>query len=164
MKKIILILALTALFVCCEQKKEIAPEVEKVEYASFGVSISDEGALSKEEMMEKFATLKAGDTLDVKFRSAINEVCQKKGCWMSLNLSEDEELFVKFKDYDFFVPMNAQDKEVIVKGKAYVNVETVADLKHYAKDAGKSQALIDSIVKPEVRYSFMADGVLIAKK
>ena len=59
--------------------------------------------------------------------------------------------------------MNAQDKEVIVNGKAYVNVETVADLKHYAKDAGKSQTAIDSVTKPEVRYSFMADGVLIAK-
>ena len=26
--------------------------------------------------------------------------------------------FVKFKDYAFFVPMNAEDKEVIVEGKA----------------------------------------------
>lgn len=163
MKKTILFLTLTAIFAGCEQKKEVTPEVTKVDYVKFGDSISDEGALSNEEMMEKFASLKEGDTLDVKFKSAINEVCQKKGCWMSVDLAKDEEVFVKFKDYDFFVPMNAQDKEVIVNGKAYVNVETVADLKHYAKDAGKSQAVIDSITKPEVRYSFMADGVLIAK-
>jgi hypothetical protein len=36
-------------------------------------------------------------------------------------------------------------------------------LKHYAKDAGKSQAAIDSIIKPETTYSFLADGVLIKK-
>lgn len=163
MKKTILILALTAFFVGCEQKKEATPEVAKVDYAKFGDSISDEGALSNIEMMEKFASLKEGDTLDVKFKSAINEVCQKKGCWMSVNLAGEEAVFVKFKDYDFFVPMNAQNKDVVLNGKAYVNVESVADLKHYAKDAGKSQATIDSITMPEVRYSFMADGVLIAK-
>lgn len=163
MKKTILILALTAFFVGCEQKKEATPEAAKVEYAKFGDSISDEGALSNIEMMEKFASLKEGDTLDVKFKSAINEVCQKKGCWMSVNLAGEEAVFVKFKDYDFFVPMNAQNKDVVLNGKAYVNIESVADLKHYAKDAGKSQATIDSITMPEVRYSFMADGVLIAK-
>ncbi len=163
MKKTILFLALATIFVSCEQKKEVMPEVAKLDYAKFGDSISDEDVLSNEEMMKKFASLKEGDTLDVKFKSAINEVCQKKGCWMSVKLVDNEEVFVKFKDYEFFVPMNAQDKEVIVNGKAYVNVETVADLKHYAKDAGKSQSAIDSITKPEVRYSFMADGVLIAK-
>ena len=147
----------------CEQKKEVAPEVAKVEYAKFGDSISMDNALSTDEMMKKFADLKEGDTLEVKFKSEINEVCQKKGCWMAVDLANEEEVFVKFKDYDFFVPMNAQDKEVIMNGKAYVSVESVADLKHYAKDAGKTQAAIDSITTPKVTYSFMADGVLIAK-
>jgi len=132
-------------------------------YAKFGDSISDEAALSSEEMMKKFANLKEGDTIDVKFKSKINEVCQKKGCWMSVDLGNENETFVKFKDYGFFVPLNAQDKEVIVNGKAFISVESVADLKHYAKDAGKSQAAIDSIIEPEVTYSFMANGVLIAK-
>jgi hypothetical protein len=44
-----------------------------------------------------------------------------------------------------------------------LGIESVDELKHYAKDAGKSQAAIDSIVAPKVTYSFMADGVLIAK-
>ena len=29
-------------------------------------------------MMEKFKSLKEGDTLEVKFKSDINEVCQRK--------------------------------------------------------------------------------------
>ena len=163
MKKILTLCLLTVAFVSCEQKKETTPEVTKVDYAVFGDSISTEGALSNAEMMEKFKSLKEGDTLEVKFKSGINEVCQKKGCWMTLDLADEKEAFVKFKDYGFFVPKNAQDKEVIVNGKAFVSVESVDVLKHYAKDAGKSQAAIDSIVEPKVTYSFMANGVLIAK-
>ena len=70
---------------------------------------------------------------------------------------------MKFEDYSFFVPKNAQNKEVIVNGKAFVNIESIDALKHYAKDAGKSQAAIDSIVAPKTTYSFLANGVLIAK-
>jgi len=44
-----------------------------------------------------------------------------------------------------------------------VSIESVEELKHYAKDEGKSQAAIDSIVAPKTNYSFMADGVLIKK-
>ena len=62
---------------------------------------------SVNNMMKKFADLKEGDTLEVKFKSEINEVCQKKGCWMTLDLADDKEAFVKFKDYGFFVPKNA---------------------------------------------------------
>ena len=163
MKKILALGIIASLFVNCEQKKEVAPEVAKVEYAKFGDSISVDGALSTDEMMKKFADLKEGDTLEAKFKSEINEVCQKKGCWMTLDLADDKEAFVKFKDYGFFVPKNAQDKEVVVNGKAFVSVESVDVLKHYAKDAGKAQAAIDSITEPKVTYSFMADGVLIAK-
>ena len=163
MKKILALGIIASLFVNCEQKKEVAPEVAKVEYAKFGDSISVDGALSTDEMMKKFADLKEGDTLEVKFKSEINEVCQKKGCWMTLDLADDKEAFVKFKDYGFFVPKNAQDKAVVVNGKEFVSVESVDVLKHYAKDAGKSQAAIDSIVEPKVTYSFMANGVLIAK-
>jgi hypothetical protein len=163
MKKITLALVATAIFMSCESKKEVSKEENTVSYAKFGDSISSENAMNNTEMMEKFASLKEGDTLSVKFKSSINEVCQKKGCWMTLALADDKEVFVKFKDYGFFVPKNAQEKEVIVNGKAFVSVESVDVLKHYAKDAGKSQAAIDSITEPKVTYSFMADGVLIAK-
>lgn len=163
MKNIVTLSLLTLAFVSCEKKQEAKPEEVKIAYAVFGDSISTDGAITSAEMMDKFKTLKEGDTLEVKFKSGINEVCQKKGCWMTLDLADDKEAFVKFKDYGFFVPKNAQDKEVIVNGKAFVSIESVDVLKHYAKDAGKSQAAIDSIIAPKVTYSFMADGVLIAK-
>ena len=154
-----------SLFSCTEKKTEnqAVATSEPIDYAVFGDSIQAEDALSPEDMAAMYASLKEGDTIEVKFKSSINEVCQKKGCWMSLNLAEDKQAFVKFKDYGFFVPMNAQDKDVVVNGKAFVSIESIDDLKHYAKDAGKSHAAIDSIIAPKVTYSFMANGVLIAK-
>ena len=164
MKKIICLLAFAVSTVSCGKKEEIKEEVKIVDtFAVFGDSISKEGALSSTEMMKKFETLKEGDTIDVKFYSKINSICQKKGCWMNVALENENSTFVKFKDYAFFVPMNAENKDVIVEGKAYVSIESVDDLKHYAKDAGKSQTAIDSIVAPKTTYSFMANGVLISK-
>ncbi len=163
MKKIIALIVFFLALTCCK-KEIISIENEKQDkYTFFGDSISDEKAISTDEMMTQFEKLKAGDTLNVKFKSKIKSVCQKKGCWMTLVLPNEKEAFVKFKDYAFFVPKNAQDEEVIVNGKAFVSIESVDELKHYAKDEGKSQAAIDSIVTPKTTYSFMADGVLIKK-
>ncbi|WP_435255501.1 DUF4920 domain-containing protein [Tenacibaculum sp. A30] len=138
-------------------------EVQKIEYASFGEKITDAEAISADEMRAKFKNLKAGDTLNVKFTSTINEVCKKKGCWMKLDLGEEQESMVRFKDYGFFMPLNADAKEVVVNGKAYVTEISVDELQHYAKDAGKSEEEIAQITEPKYTYAFEADGVLIKK-
>lgn len=163
MKKIIFSAVILLALVSCKDKNSDLKTAEKSNngYAMFGDSISVDQAMTSEEMTKKYETLKEGDTLNVKFTSKINSVCKKKGCWMNLALSNDKETFVKFKDYAFFVPRNAENQEAVVSGKAFVSVESVDELKHYAKDAGKSQASIDSIVAPKTTYSFMADGVLI---
>ena len=101
--------------------------------------------------------------LNVAVKGEVMDVCPKKGCWVSVKTEDGASFFVKMKDYAFFVPKNAEEKEVIVNGKAFVSIESVADLQHYAKDAGKSKEAIDSITEPKVTYSFLADGVLIAK-
>lgn len=164
MKKITCLLAFAVFAISCGKKEEAKEEIIETEtFAVFGDSISQDGALSNAEMMAKFESLKEGDTINVKFASKINNICQKKGCWMNVALENDNSTFVKFKDYAFFVPMNAENKDVVVEGKAYVSVESIDDLKHYAKDAGKPQEAIDSIVAPKTTYSFMANGVLISK-
>lgn len=149
-----------------EAKKtiEVAPAKEvKVEYASFGSKILAEKALSKEQMLAKYKTLKKGDTVAVKFKSNIKSVCKKKGCWMKMDLADNSESFVRFKDYGFFVPLNADNSEAIVSGRAFIDEISVAELQHYAKDGGKSQAEIDKITQPKITYAFQADGVLISK-
>lgn len=162
-------MVLSVAFIACkvEKKSETSDvnnsEEQKIEYASFGDEITDANAISAEEMRTKFKNLKKGDTLNIKFTSTINEVCKKKGCWMKLDLGEEQESMVRFKDYGFFMPLNADNKEVVVNGKAFVTEISVDELQHYAKDAGKSEEEIAKITEPKYTYAFEADGVLMKK-
>lgn len=148
-----------------EDIKEVKVETKeaKMEYASFGSKFKENKALTKEEMLKKYKSMKKGDTLAVQFKSKIKDVCKKKGCWMSMDLANEKESFVRFKDYGFFVPLNADNSNAIVTGRAYLDVITVDELKHYAKDGGKSEEEIAKITEPKITYAFQADGVLIEK-
>ena len=148
-----MIVAVIVVFAC---KKE-----EKVTYKVFGEKMEASNFISKDEMKQKFEGMKVGDTIDVKFASNINSVCKAKGCWMKLDLGDEKESMVKFKDYGFFVPLNADNRDVIVNGKAYVTEISVEELQHYAKDAGKSDEEIAEIIEPKYTYAFLADGVLM---
>ena len=161
MKKIVYLLICFFALTSC--KKETIASNSSIDYAIFGDSISADKAITNEEMLVQYDKLKPGDTLNIKFKSKIKSVCQKKGCWMTLELPSGKEAFVKFKDYAFFMPLNASGSTAILNGKAFKAIETVESLKHYAKDEGKSQAEIDKITDPEVTYSFLADGVLLEK-
>lgn len=166
MKNIVAFIFLSLLIISCKSDKNTEAKVEKeiakqeVNYAPFGAEISADGALSNSEIIEKYKTLKAGDTAVVKFQAKVNEVCQAKGCWMRLDLGDDETM-VKFKDYGFFMPKNIAGKEVIVNGKAFVAEVSVEEQRHYAEDAGKSKEEIEAITEVEKTLSFEADGVLV---
>lgn len=166
MKQVLLAVATITFMVSCNKKVEnkINVDAPQISYQVFGDSISAEGALSKDEMLAKYQTMSLTDTLEVKFASEIISTCKKKGCWMTLNLAEGKETFVKFKDYAFFVPKEgAENHATIIAGKAFITETSVDELKHYAKDAGKTEEEIATITEPKVEYRFMADGVLIAE-
>jgi len=151
---------------CKEAKKENnkveTPNIE-IAYTSYGDKISENNALTKEQMLTKFETMNVGDTVNVKFASNIKEVCSKKGCWMKLPLVDETETMVRFKDYGFFMPLDSQGKQVIVEGKAFVKITPVDELQHYAEDAGKSKEEIAKIREPRKEFAFEANGVLIKK-
>lgn len=179
MKNIFLAITVLALVACgnSEKKENVPVETVNVEakqsqtqtknsgtlegFASFGEKITKEQVIASDEMYEKYTDLKVGDTLEVKFASQVTEVCKKKGCFMKLRLPGEKEAMVKFKDYAFFVPKDIEEKEAIVSGKAYVTVVSVERQRHFAEDAGKSEAEIAAITQPKKTLSFMADGVLI---
>lgn len=163
MKNIFILSCALLLVVGCKKEEATKPVEKEVAYESFGAKIVADDALNATEMLEKYKSLKPGDTIDVKFTSNIKEVCKKKGCWMSVALADNKETFVKFKDYAFFVPKNADNMNVVMNGKAFMDSISVSDLRHYAKDGGKTEAEIAQITAPEVKYSFQADGVLIQK-
>jgi len=166
MKKIVALFMLMALVFSCKNEAKETPEVKESEvtkeiaYASFGDKIEADGAMSADAMAKKYKTLAVGDTIQTKVTAKINEVCTKKGCWMKLDLGENEEMMVRFKDYGFFMPLNAEG-DVIVNGKAYVTDTSVDELRHYAEDAGKSKEEIEAITEPKRTLAFEADGVLL---
>lgn len=163
MRKINYVLVLILLIGTSMMAQKKAQPFNSNDYASFGEKFKVAKVYNKAEMMKKYKKLKKGDTLVVQFESTIKSVCKKKGCWMKLALKDDNSSFVKFKDYAFFVPLNADNSDAIVSGKMFVDVESVEELRHYAKDAGKSAAEIAKITEPEVTYAFLADGVYIKK-
>ena len=162
-------LVLSFAVISCKNDANTATEAAtvdslKVEMASFGDAFEVKDVKSKEEMAKIFSELKQGDTLNVQFESEIKATCKKKGCWMSMDLGNDEEAVVRFKDYGFFVPKEgAEGKSTIVDGKAFLDITSIDQLKHDAKDGGKSQVAIDSIVAPKIIKRIIATGVQIAK-
>ena len=130
-------------------------------FAYFGDTIETAGALAPEALLEQ---LKTSDSVAATVEATIDGVCLSKGCWMDLNMGNGQTMTVRFKDYAFFVPMDATGKKAVVAGYVKVDTLSVDWLKHKASDAGKSQAHIDSITEPRVEYSFLANGVAIEAK
>lgn len=167
MKSISLMIICVLLLNSCKNKTqnevETTAKQEKVDYASFGKEIIATDAIAASSMVAHYKTMNAGDSIPSKIVAKVNDVCQAKGCWMRLNLDNNNEVMVKFKDYGFFVPKDITGKNVIINGKAYVKEVSVSEQRHYAQDAGKSQQEIAKITEPKRTYSFEADGVLVAQ-
>ena len=125
---------------------------------SFGEEINAKGAVSAKKLSKK---MEKADSLDLKVKGEISEVCQAKGCWMTLDLGDGETVRVKFKDYGFFVPKNSAGHMAIISGTAKKEVVSVKELKHLAEDAGKSEKEINAITEPKEELTFIADGVII---
>jgi len=98
---------------------------------------------------------------NIQIKGKIKSTCKMKGCWMELDVDE-KTIFVRFKDYGFFVPKEgAEGKSAVINGKLSVDTLSIAQLRHYAEDAGKSKEEISLINKEEITLSFLAEGVII---
>lgn len=165
MKKILILLLATGMVMSCKNKESetIIPEESEqiaVNYQSYGEEITDEGIVKMDYLYEKFKGMEVGDTLDVKIIAKVKEVCQKKGCWMKVDM-DGEEAMIRFKDYGFFMPMDIAGQEIIAEGQAYLEELSVDALRHYAEDGGATPEEALAITEPELTYSFKAHGVLI---
>jgi len=164
MKYTLLILTLAISLQSCKQKIQTAQtpvQVGSTVYEVYGAALDAQSVLPINDLATSFSTMKKTDTLFTKVQGTIKEVCSKKGCWMTLDLGDEKELMVRFKDYGFFMPLEAKG-DVIINGFATISETSVEDLKHYAEDAGATELEIEGIVASELTYSFEADGVLLA--
>ncbi|MCG9911540.1 MAG: DUF4920 domain-containing protein [Flavobacteriales bacterium] len=132
-------------------------EGEEKPTGEFGEKISETGAISGKELLTQ---LSSSDSVVAKVKAPILHACQKKGCWMIVDL-EGTEMRVTFKDYGFFVPKNSDGHTAIMEGKAYKELISVETLRHYAEDEGKTKEEIAAITEPVTEYSFEAVGVII---
>ena len=166
LKKILLLSFVAVLFFACDSDADHSESGETTNTAKvekdnhFGKTIDATNAIDYKELASKMAD---SDSLAVKVKATVNAVCQSKGCWMNIASpnSEGEEMFVQFEDYKFFMPKDIAGREVIVDGYAYRDVTSVEDLKHFAKDEGKSQEEIDAITEPVEELKFLASGVIL---
>ncbi|OAV46202.1 DUF4920 domain-containing protein [Lewinella sp. 4G2] len=162
-------LTLITLSTCAQQTSnadagitgEAVPAVDVAD--SFGAKFQAEEVIPADQLMTKFNAEALADTVKTTLRGEVNEVCQAKGCWMTINAGTEEEMMVKFKDYGFFMPMDISGREVVMNGIAYYQVTPVDELRHYAEDAGKSPEEIAAITDPKKELRFLADGVQLLK-
>jgi len=166
MKNLSIFFGLLFLVSCTEQSanegvtgNKVASDETDVENMYFGKKIDESGAIGVTEL---YTQLETADSVYVKFSSTIIETCTKKGCWMTVNLEDEKDMMVKFKDYEFFVPLEGmEDKTAIFEGYAYTDSLSVKELQHYAYDAGDDSSTIALITEPEVALTFLAEGVII---
>ena len=84
---------------------------------------------------------------------------------MTMPISDKKEMRVTFKDYGFFVPREGvEGNTTFIHGTLKKEIIDVSTLKHYAMDAGKTEAEIEAIDEPVEEITFVANGVLIAKE
>ncbi|HMR84860.1 MAG TPA: DUF4920 domain-containing protein [Niabella sp.] len=126
----------------------------------YGDTVNADGTTPLAELTSQ---LSKKDTIAAKITGKVLASCPKKGCWMDIELADKSKMFVKFKDYAFFVPTDIIGKTIVLEGIAFNKVTSVAELQHYAKDAKKSKAEIDAIKEPQKQVRFLADGVLVVK-
>lgn len=131
---------------------------EPESFTSFGAEIIPEGAVLVSEVIGK----RDMDGQNVKVRGTIREVCQTRGCWLTLDAGEGRSMRVTFRDYAYFVPMDAGGNQAIVEGTLKLEELSVETLRHFAEEAGRPQSEIEAINSPSEQLSIIADGVLIA--
>jgi len=167
MKYFNIFLVILALLSSCKEAKTETPAAAEVsEEPSFvlaGAPVSEGEIYLQSEMDQVFAGLQTGDSLNTRFEAEVAEVCQSKGCWMRVNLPNDQTVMVRFKDYGFFVPKDIRGKKVIVEGKAFISEVPEEERRHMAEDAGAADSVIALIRGSEIQNGFEATGVRIFK-
>jgi hypothetical protein len=136
------------------------PEVPAEKGASFGEKISADESVPVTMMMRSLKAQGKGKVMATKVQGEVLQVCEKEGCWLKLK-NGDETIMVKMRDHAFLVPVAMKGKTIVVKGDAQIKETSVANLRHYAEDAGKSKEEIEKITQPKKEVVINADGIVV---
>ncbi len=164
MKKIIAIIITLSILASCENrsnttnKETNSEQTENTNPDVFGKEIDLADATDSYELP---SLMKSNDKIITKLTGTVTDVCQYSGCWLEIDIGNDNTVHVTFKDDAFVVPKELAGKRVIIEGTAYKEVIPVEMLKKMAQDEGYPQSEIDTIVSPKAEYSFETIGVVI---
>ena len=154
MKQFSVVVLLVVLAACQPKKEQVSN--------TYGEAIVTDQAATLASLSNQVT---GKDSVILTLKGTIEKTCANKGCWMSVQDENGVATRVTFKDYGFFVPTEgAEGKEVVFSGVAKRKVTDVATLRHFAEDAGKTQAEIDAITTPVEEIEFVANGVVIYDK
>ncbi len=159
-KNFLLLMTTILILTACGDANKSAEQVaeEKATDQIFGEKITPDNALTFNELLIKMDQL---DSIDTKVTGTVESVCQSKGCWVNIVSDDGREMFVKFKDYGFFLPKDCSGRKVVMEGKAFREKTSVEELQHYAEDEGASEEEIAKITEPKEELKFMAAGVIL---
>lgn len=138
------------------------PAPEAVAAQHFGAAFTPNSPMTVAEALGKVDALK-DQTIQVKGK--VKAVCKKKGCWMQLDPegAAASPVRVTFKDYGFFVPLDADGSDAIIEGIIEVKVTTEAMRKHFAADGGATPEEIAKIQGDVKDVKFVANGVQLTR-
>jgi len=128
-------------------------------YGGGVASTIESKAISVEKLSKKLKKEKKVENVAIKGK--VTDVCDKKGCWLTIQTEDNSQFFVKMKDYAFFVPTALKGKTVVMDGTAERKVTSIDEQKHYAEDAKKPQSEIDAIKAPKEEIRFVANGIKV---
>ncbi len=96
-----------------------------------------------------------------KVEAAVNAVCTRRGCWMTLTgEGVNTTVRVRMKDYGFFVPLNSLGANAVVEGVVSRVVVPEADAQHYADDQAASTGLPAEVIEGDQEgIEIMATGI-----
>jgi hypothetical protein len=150
-----LLLALSTMIIVNAQDAEAAkPGVTYGKYSEEGMTPISVNDLEKKMTDNKF---------DGKIKGKVVEVCQALGCWAKVQKDDGTTVMIKVKDHEFAMPKDIVGKTIVVEGKAELKETSVAMLKHYAEDAGKSKEEVDKIKDPKKEVIMMIKGVKVVE-
>ena len=147
---------------------EDSPEKDKTKESVVEVTQKDPNIFGKEIIFDKVADyrrlpslMETTNTIDTKLIGEVNDVCQASGCWINMDIGNNQYIHITFKDEAFVVPKDLTGKSVVIEGVATKELVSVELQKKAAKSEGLSQEEVDAITSPKTEYYFEAVGLNI---
>ena len=134
------------------------PKVPADKGTIFGNKVAEEGSVSADLLADSLKV--PGQSRELKVTGKVIEVCKAEGCWVRME-TKSGSMLVKMKDHAFLVPVALEGKKIVADGVATFKETSVAQLRHFAEDAGKTKEEIAKITEPKKEIVFQAVGIKV---